>query len=351
MRRLSHHIYAADANDRQSRRVLGLCARVLLALFFAKQLRGHSMTESNMLVGEFRKPRQMLGDQEYDGHLSIHDDQMAEDLGFAGAPIEGPTHFSQFVPLLHQVFGDAWFERGCISAHYQTMVVEGEEVRVMVEHAATDQVAQISAEKRDGTPVLTGTASLGPDYGETELDRRRAKLRPSDQLVILSELVVGQLGAGNPEPAQMAFDQNMGVMYPFSLEEKLQKITEQHAFYSNDNPWGRAVIPLEMISVLTQYTSAQSGFRTKGPAIGLFAAQEIKMINGPLFVDHPYKLEREIIALSESRRTESNWIMTRVIDAQTDTLCAEVILNSATLKDSYANYEADAKALGKSLDG
>lgn len=309
------------------------------------------MTESNLLLGEFRKPRQMLGDQEYDGHLSIHDDQMAEDLGFAGAPIEGPTHFSQFVPLLHEVFGDAWFERGCISAHYQTMVVEGEEVRVMVEHVAQDQVAKISAEKRDGIPVLTGTASLGPDYGETELDRRRAKLRPADQLVILSELEVGQLGAGNPEQAQMAFDQNMGAMYPFSLEEKLQKITEQHPYYSDDNPWGRAVIPLEMISVLTQYTSGQSGFRTKGPAIGLFAAQEMKMINGPLFVDHPYKLERKIIALSESRRTESNWIMTRVIDAQTDTLCAEVILNSATLKDSYANYEAEAKALGKNLDG
>ena len=182
------------------------------------------MTESNMLVGEFRKPRQMLGDQEYDGHLSIHDDQMAEDLGFAGAPIEGPTHFSQFVPLLHQVFGDAWFERGCISAHYQTMVVEGEEVRVMVEHVATDQVAQISAEKRDGTPVLTGTASLGPDYGETELDRRRAKLRPSDQLVILSELVVGQLGAGNPEPAQMAFDQNMGPCTPSASKKSCKRL-------------------------------------------------------------------------------------------------------------------------------
>ena len=55
--------------------------------------------------------------------------------------------------------------------------------------------------------------------------------------------------------------------------------------------------------MLTQYTSGQSGFRTRGPAIGLFAAQ-VKMINGPLFVDHPYKLS-EIIALSESRRTES----------------------------------------------
>ncbi len=309
------------------------------------------MTEHNMLVGEFRKPRQMLGDQEYDGHLSIHDDKMAEDLGFAGAPIEGPTHFSQFVPLLHDVFGDAWFERGCISAHYQTMVVEGEEVRVLVEQVSPDQSARIQAEKRDGTPVLTGTASLGPDYGETELDMRRAKLRPADQLVILSDLHVGQLGQGNPETVQMGLDQNMGAMYPFSLNEKLQKITEQHPYYGNDNPWGRAVIPLEMISVLTQYTSGQSGFRTKGPAIGLFAAQEIKMINGPLFVDQPYKLEREIIALSESRRTESNWIMTRVLDAQSNELCAEVILNSATLKDSYANYDADAKALGKNLAG
>ena len=307
------------------------------------------MTEPTMLVGEFRKPRQMLGDKEYDGHLSIHDDKMAEDLGFAGAPIEGPTHFSQFVPLLHEVFGDAWFERGCVSAHYQTMVVEGEEVRVMVEQVATDQVARISAEKRDGTPVLTGTASLGPDYGETELDRRRAKLRPADQLVILSDLSVGQLGAGNPEHAHMAFDQNMGAMYPFSLAEKLQKITEQHPYYGSDNPWGRAVIPLEMISVLTQYTSGQSGFRTRGPAIGLFAAQEMKMIKGPLFVDHPYKLEREIIALSESRRTESNWIMTRVIDAETNELAAEVILNSATLKDSYEHYATDAATLGKDL--
>ena len=35
-----------------------------------------------MLVGEFRHPRQMLGHQEYDGHLSIHDDKMAADLGF-----------------------------------------------------------------------------------------------------------------------------------------------------------------------------------------------------------------------------------------------------------------------------
>jgi len=304
---------------------------------------------SDWLSGEFRRPRQMLGDQEYDGHLSIHDDQMAEDLGFAGAPIEGPTHFSQFVPLLHQVFGDDWFVRGCISSHYQNMVVEGEEVQAMVEKIPTEGLVRIAAQKRDGTPVLMGTASLGPDYGETELEQRMARLRPADQLVILADLQVGQKGAGNPERIRMDMDQHMGDMYPFSNAQKLQKITESHPYYGEESPWGKPVVPLEMVSVLTQYTSGQSGFRTRGPAIGLFAGQQIKMINGPLLIGEDYLLEREIIALSESRRTESNWILSRVYHAETKEVVAEAILNSATSKDSYANCEADAAALGTDL--
>ena len=86
-------------------------------------------TSTPMLCGALRQPRQMLADQKYDGHKSIHDDAMAEGLGLRAGPIEGPTHFSQFDPLLFQLFGNAWFETGCISAHYQTMVVEGESVR------------------------------------------------------------------------------------------------------------------------------------------------------------------------------------------------------------------------------
>ena len=94
----------------------------------------------------------MLGDQKYDGHLSIHDDKMAEDLGFPGAPIEGPTHFSQFVPLLHRVFGDDWFVKGCITAHYQNMVVEGEEVQTVVEKTPDSLgMVAIYAQKQEKT--------------------------------------------------------------------------------------------------------------------------------------------------------------------------------------------------------
>ena len=229
------------------------------------------LKKMQLSYGQFRKPRQMLGTQEYDGHLSIHDDKMAGDLGFTGAPIEGPTHFSQFVPLLHGLFGDAWFERGCISAHYQNMVVAGESVRAFVEEVSEGaMIARIGAEKEDGTPVLTGTASVGPDYGETEIDSRMSRLRPSEQLVILSDLEVGQLGAGNPEHVRMDFDQNMGAMYPFSLADKLKVITEDHPYYraseDGSSPWDRAIVPMEMISVLTQYTSDASGYKSRGPA-------------------------------------------------------------------------------------
>lgn len=304
------------------------------------------------LCGELRQPRQLLAHQEYGGHVSIHDDAMAAKLGFSGAPIEGPTHFSQFVPLLHELFGDAWFERGCISAHYQNMVVDGEAVRAFAASRAPGATSTvISAEKADGTPVLIGTASLGPDHGRTELDERRARLRPPGPLVILADLEVGQQGAANPEEVVMGFDEPMGKLYPFSLEDKLKVITEPSPWYTREggkaSPWGRPVIPLEMISVLAQYTSDRAGFRQRGPSVGLFAGLEIKLIRGPLFVGHRYRLEREIIALSESKRTESHWIRTRIFDAGSGELVAETTLNAAVMKDSYPRYAEEARALGR----
>ncbi len=139
-----------------------------------------------VLRGPLREPRQMLADQEYGGHASIHDDSMAEKLGFRAGPIEGPTHFSLFPPLLAQLWGNAWFERGCISAHYQNMVIEGESVRAFAEvppPGAT--VTRVWAEKADGTPVLEASASLGPAHGPTLLEQRMAKLAPPGKLVIL----------------------------------------------------------------------------------------------------------------------------------------------------------------------
>ncbi len=292
------------------------------------------------ITGPLRHPRQMLGDQEYGGHASIHDDAMAEKLGFRAGPIEGPTHFSLFPPLLEKIWGRAWHEQGCISSHYLNMVVEGEAVRAFAEIPPEGaRMTRVWAEKADGTPVLEASASLGPDAGPTLLEQRMAALRPPGKLLILEDLKVGMTGARD-EVVRMDPGQHMGALYPFSLNQKLAAITEPSPWYSDAaaSPWGRAIIPLEMISVLAEYSSRQAEFPVKGPAVGLFADQEIRLIDGPLFVGEDYVLRREIVALAESKRTESYWVRTRIFDATGSRQVAEMLLNHATLKHSYAGY-------------
>lgn len=302
------------------------------------------------ICGPLRSPRQMLAEQEYGGHLSIHDDSTAERMGFqAGGPIEGPTHFSQFDPLLYGLWGKEWFETGCISAHYRNMVIEGENVRAYVEQPANGQTqVRIRAEKADGTEVLIGTASIRGDVASSEIATRMARLRPHGPLVILRDLEVGMKGKGLEE-VRMDFDQHMGSLYPFSLNQKLAAITEPSPWYTEDrgseSPWGKAIIPREMLSVLAGYSNREAGFPTRGPALGLFAGQQIRMINGPLFVGHDYLLDREIVALSESRRTESHWVRTTYLDAESREPVAEMILNQATLKHSFKGYEEELAAM------
>ena len=197
--------------------------------------------------------------------------------------------------------------------------------------------------KRDGTEILRGTASVGGDGSETALHRRLGELKPLADPVILADLKVG-MKTGR-QTVKMDFDQNMGDLYPFSLAEKLKVITEPSAYYSQElNPWGRAIIPMEMLSVLFQYRAREDRLPIRGPAVGLFADQEIRLLRGPLFPGESYTTEREIVALSGSRRTESAWVRTTVFAAD-ERPVATMLLNLASIKDSYATYEQEHKAL------
>lgn len=295
------------------------------------------------LVGPLRTPRQMLADQEYGGHSSIHDDATAEKLGFRAGPIEGPTHFSLFQPLLAHFWGQAWFETGCLSAHFLNIVVEGEEVRAFAEIPRDGgTTTRVWAEKKDGTPVLEASASVGAQLQPSLLQTRMAGLRPPGRLLILEDLAVGMKGA-QEECVRMEADQHMGHLYPFTLDQKLAVITETSPWFADAeaSPWGRAIIPFEMLSVLFEHSSPLAKFPVKGPAVGLFADQEIRLLDGPLFVGEDYVLRREIVALAESRRTESYWVKTEVFDSSGERQVAEMLLNHATLKHSYAGYPAE----------
>jgi hypothetical protein len=301
--------------------------------------------EGGMLSGPLRAPRQMLAAQEYDGHASIHDEATAQKLGFKSATIEGPTHFSQFAPLGFALWGERFLSQGCLSAHYRSPVFEGEQVKAFLRRpAAHGTQAEIWMLRANGDEILRGTASVGPDFHRSALDERLESLAPLADPVVLADVSVGMRSARTP--VRMDSAQHMGALYPFSLEQKLTRITEPSSFYDGaDHVWRRPLVPMEMISVLMQYSARDNAFKTRGPAVGLFADQEIRLLDGPVFVGEPYEIEREIVALSGSRRTESMWVRSTLYAPGTARKVAQMLLNLATMKETYAAYAQEHAAL------
>jgi hypothetical protein len=287
--------------------------------------------EGDVFLGPWRAPRQLLQEQEYGGHASIHDEGTAGSLGLAGAPIEGPTHLSQFDPLGYELFGSAWFERGCISAHFETMVVDREQVRAQVTRStASDGSPSATGEafKVSGERVLV--ASLTLDDAPTELDSRLARMREREpgELHVLERVAVGWRAA--PWTSSITFDESNGVLYPFSLAEKLAVITELSPWYERDggSPWGRPILPTEMLSVLVYKAGAQPPVRQ--PAVGLFIDLEVRR-RGAVFVGQAYRVTREVVCVGQSRRVESFWTRSTVSD-DSGTVVAEVLLHEGFFK-------------------
>ncbi len=117
-------------------------------------------------------------------------------------------------------------------------------------------------------------------------------------------------------------------------------ITEPHSWYTPDGGtrslWGRAVLPMEMTSVLAQ--SSGGAFPVRSPAMGLFLDLEIRLLEGPVFVGQSYSVSREIVGLGQSRRTESYWTRTTLTDVATRRSVASVLLHSGVFNASYPDY-------------
>jgi hypothetical protein len=204
----------------------------------------------------------------------------------------------------------------------------------------TSTLARVDAAKADGTPVLTGTASIGRD-DVTELDeRRRRGLDDPGRLHIVDQLELGMTVVVD-EPVTMGFDDHNGSLYPFTLAEKLARITEPSPWYTQDgtNPWGHPIVPTEMISVIAHRSNAH--FPVRGPAIGLFIDLEVRYVDGPVFVGRPYLVEHTVVGLGQSRRVESYWTESTLTDAETGAHAATVLLHQGIFKASYADYPGD----------
>lgn len=293
--------------------------------------------------GPWRTPRNMLTEQTYGGHASVHDDETARRMGFSAAPVEGPTHFSQFAPLCCQVWGEDWLARGGLSVSFKSAVSDGEEVQAFIGRpSAGETQLPIWMVKQDGTEALRGTASLGDNNPPSALEEKLAGLPAPDPRRVIFRHVAA--GAKRPRvTARIAYDEPMGQLYPFTLAQKLTKITEGSPYYEPHarTPWGGPVLPIEMISVLVHHVADSDPWVPLKPTIDLFVDQEIRLSNGPLLVDQDYEIERTLVALSGSRRTESCWVRSDIFLPGEDEVLASVLLNVGSFKDSYSDYDKE----------
>jgi hypothetical protein len=264
-----------------------------------------SMPEpSQTITGPVREPRNRAA------HVagSIHDDATASKLGFRGGTVAGSVHMDQFPPLLLEAFGPSWFETGTLSLYFKFATTDGEPVQAFVERPApggTDAQVRAWMTSPDGTLIAEGTASVGHPAEPTALFSRDMRPTDTSRLRILSALrpgdSLGDLHTSVNGASQRTIISEGG-------------ITEPLDWYTGPSPWGGPIAsPSRVVSLLYRDLLAKPK-QEMGPHVGLFGAIEIRFFSGPVLVDQPYRVTGEVVALTDSPKTEGLWYDSHATD-------------------------------------
>jgi len=244
----------------------------------------------------------------HDVRGSIHDDSTATKLGFRGGTVAGSIHLELFPPLLLRALGQRWFERGTLSMYFLNATTDREAVRAFVKQPPGDGAdTQVDAwiEREDGMRVAEGSASIGNPSEPTALLRKPIDRFDAGEMRILANLKAGD-----------RFENREVILPRAANAERMKVITEPLDWYAGPSPWGGAIAtPASMVHLL--YAEPIATLRGKiGAAVGLFGAIEIRNINGPILIEHPYRVGGHVVALGQSPKTEYMWFETELDDRE-----------------------------------
>ncbi len=261
---------------------------------------------------------------------SIHDDETAQEIGFRGGTVAGDIHLDQFAPLLVEAFGPRWFETGLLSLHFKHATTDNEPVIAFVERPTESNDTQVRAwmETSDGVVVCEGTAGIGNPAAPTALYQRDLRAVDPKTLRIMHDVVVGE-----PLPEF--------VLQPRAAEQSAriakQLITEPLSWYLESSPWGGPIASPLTIAQLLHWEPVQPLARRLPPFIGMFGAMEIRMHHGPVMLANSYRVNGEVVAVSDSPKTEVLWYDTRAVD-ESGTLVASLRMMTRLVKASSPLY-------------
>ncbi|MHA2037729.1 MAG: hypothetical protein ACW98X_14925 [Promethearchaeota archaeon] len=229
---------------------------------------------------------------------SIHNDATAQKVGMRGGTIPGTIHLSLFAPLMLEMFGDGWFEKGSISIYYTFATSDLEEVRAVVKmppEVAKDIQTEVRVEMQDGKVVATGTAAYGEPKEPSYLQALELKSSNPEDLRILAGSKVGdELRSRDIQLTQEQVDKG------------LPAITDLIDYYKGKSPWGASILsPTAIYNFMALGSYSLDAGEVQ--AVPFYGATEIRYINGPVLVGVPYKSTGKIICVGVSKRTEYFW--------------------------------------------
>ncbi len=239
---------------------------------------------------------------------SVHNDATASDLGFRGGPVRADNHMNQFIPVILEIFGQAWFERGHLSLDFKSATLELEEVQVHAQQPEPDShQTNVWMEGKDGTLVCKGTAGVG-DLSQTELRVKEVRQADPSSLRICKNLSVGMdLGTYEVQlPSALQFER-----YDSGLISDPIK-----SYREPDNFNGIIACPSTFLELLWRAPTVEGlGPHLPDGFVGLFGAIEISNVHGPLYLDCTYTVTSELVALGETPKTEIVWHDASAFDA------------------------------------
>jgi acyl dehydratase len=282
----------------------------------------------DVLAGPVRTPRNLAA-----GVVgSIHDDATATALGFRGGTVAGSIHMDQFPPLALRAFGRGWFEDGSLSLYFRHATTDGEPVRAFIERPPCQHNVQTRAwaTTSDDVVVAEGTAGRGHPAETSALHSR--DLRPVDPalLRILAGVKPGDvLGEVTLRPD--------GERQRRRIAQ--QGMTEPLDWYTGPSPWGGPIAAPSTVVDLLYARLLDDAKAAMGEHVGLFGAIEIRFQSGPVLLDDHYRVTGEVVAVSQTPKTEAMWFDSRAYDASGQ-LVAAMRMMLRQLKQSSPLYQA-----------
>ena len=216
---------------------------------------------------------------------------------------------NQFVPVVLEVLGHDWFEKGHLSLDFKSATLELEEVQVFARplEAGSHQV-NVWMERADGTLVCKGTAGLG-NTSQTELRTKEMHACNPSELRICKNLTIGMdLGAYE---IQLSSDDQFERYDSGQISDPIKSYRQPDIFES------AVACPSTYLELLWRAPTVEGlGPHLPDGFVGLFGAMEICNVNGPLLLDQSYTVTSNLVAVGESPKTENVWHDARAFDAQ-----------------------------------